>query len=130
LPIEYVSKEGLRLEAYRRLAEVTSQAEVDDIRTEWEDRYGPLPEPAEALLMVGRLRAECHRLGITDLQITSDQARLAPLDLKLSQSTRLKRIAKRAIHKEDQRQLVVPLPRGQDAATFLTGFLQELFPSD
>src|SRR5690606_27295653 len=79
LPTDYVTKEELRLEAYRRLAGVTSHAEVDDIRTEWEDRYGPLPEPAEALLTVGHMRAECHRLDIRDLQITTGQARLAPI---------------------------------------------------
>jgi transcription-repair coupling factor (superfamily II helicase) len=128
LPLDYVSKEELRLEAYRRLADVTSHAQVDDIRTEWEDRYGPLPDPAEALLMVGRLRAECGRLGIVDMQITTEQARLAPIDLKLSAATRLKRLSKGAIHKEDLRQLVVPIPRGRDAATFLVGFLQELLP--
>ena len=50
LPTDYVAKEELRLEAYRRLAAVTTPAEVDDIRTEWEDRYGPLPAAAEALL--------------------------------------------------------------------------------
>ena len=121
LPPDYVTKEELRLEAYRRLADVTTQADVDDIRTEWEDRYGPLPEPAEALLMVGRLRAQCHRLGITDMQITGSkatggQARLSPLELKLSETMRLKRLSKGAILKEDQRQLVVPIPRGQDPA--------------
>ena len=129
LPGDYVTKEELRLEAYRRLAGVTSHAEVDDIRVEWEDRYGPLPEPAEALLMVGRMRAECHRLGITDLQITTEQARLAPIELPLSAATRLRRLAKGAIHKEDLRQLVVPIPRGQDPATHLVGFLQELVPA-
>src|SRR5690606_25336765 len=130
LPTDYVTKEELRLEAYRRLAGVTSHAEVDDIRAEWEDRYGPLPEPAEALLTVGHLRAECHRLGIRDLQITTGQARLAPVDLKLSQAMRLKRLSKGAIHKEDQRQLVVPIPRAQDPATFLVGFLSELIPAE
>ncbi|MFP5488860.1 MAG: transcription-repair coupling factor, partial [Acidimicrobiia bacterium] len=126
LPTDYVAKEELRLEAYRRLADVTSHDAVDDIRTEWEDRYGPVPPPAEALLMVGRLRAECHRLGITDLQITSSDARLAPLELKLSAAMRLKRLSKGAIHKEELRQLVVPIPRGSDPATFLVGFLGEL----
>ena len=130
LPVDYVAKEELRLEAYRRLAQVTTHDEVADIRVEWEDRYGPLPEPAASLLMVGRLRAECHRLGITDLQITSDQARLAPLDLKLSAATRLKRLSRGAIHKEEQRQLVVPIPRGTDPATFLVGFLDELIPAE
>ena len=128
LPTDYVSKEVSRLEAYRRLAGVTTQAEVDDIRTEWEDRYGPLPTPAEALLTVGRLRAECHRLGITDLQITSADARLSPVTLKLSEETRLKRLSRGAKHKDDAKQLVVPLPRGRNAAEFLVAFLQDLFP--
>ena len=133
LPPDYVTKEESRLEAYRRLADVTTQADVDDIRTEWEDRYGPLPEPAEALLMVGRLRAQCHRLGITDMQITGSkssggQARLSPLDLKTSESLRLRRLSKAAILKEDQQQLVLPIPRGQDPATFLVSFLDELIP--
>ena len=41
---------------------------------------------------------------------------------------RLKRLSKGALHKEDQQQLVVPLPRGQDPATYLVGFLSQLFP--
>ena len=119
LPADFVAKEELRLEAYRRLAAVTTPAEVADIRAEWEDRYGPLPAPAEALLMVGSLRAECHRLGLTDIMISSDQARMAPIDLKLSQTTRLRRLSRDAIYKEDARQLVVPIPRRKEPAEFL-----------
>ncbi len=134
LPTDYVAKEELRLEAYRRLADVTTQSDVDDIRTEWEDRYGPLPDPAEALLLVGRLRAECHRLGVVDMQITGTrrdggQARLAPIDLKLSESMRLKRLSRAAIHKEDARQLVIPIPRGQDPAGYLVDLLAQIFPA-
>jgi transcription-repair coupling factor (superfamily II helicase) len=128
LPADYVAREELRLEAYRRLAVVTTQAEVDDIRAEWEDRYGPVPPPAEALLDVGALRAECHRLGLRDLSIASNQARLAPLELKVSETVRLRRLARDAIYKEDQRQLVVPIGRSTDPAPFLVGFLRELIP--
>ena len=128
LPTEYVPKEELRLEAYRRLAAVTSQAEVDDIRSEWEDRYGPVPAPAESLLMVGALRAECHRLGLRDVQITGNDARLGPIELKTSEELRLRRLSRSALHKAEQQQLVVPIPRGQQPATFLVGFLRELRP--
>ena len=135
LPTDYVEKEELRLEAYRRLAGVLTQAEVDDIRTEWEDRYGPLPEPAGALLQVGYLRAECHRLGINDIQIsgsasTGGTAKLGPLELRLSETMRLRRISKGSKYKEDLGQLVVPLPRNTDASTFLTRFLRDLVPAD
>ena len=128
LPAEYVPKEELRLEAYRRLAAVTTPAEVADIRAEWEDRYGPVPEAAEALLGVGLLRAECHRLGLREVQITGTMARLAPLELKASEELRLRRLSRDSIYKADQQQVVVPIRRGVDAATFLAGFLQELVP--
>ena len=129
LPVDYVPKEELRLEAYRRLAAVTSAAEVADIRAEWEDRYGPVPAAAEALLTVGELRAECHRLNLRDVQITGNQARLAPIDLKTSEELRLRRLSRDALYKTEQQQLVVPIRRGVEPATFLVGFLRELVPA-
>ena len=132
LPPDYVAKEELRLEAYRRLAGVETQAQVDDIRTEWEDRYGPLPQPAVSLLDVGYLRAECHRLGLRDIQISATDAKLSPIQLKMSETLKLRRLSKGAKYKEDLGQLVVPIPRRNpdgtkaDAATFLVSFLREL----
>ena len=132
LPTDYVAKEELRLEAYRRLAGVQTDAQVDDIRAEWEDRYGPLPEPAEALLQVGYLRAQCHRLGLRDIQISPNDAKLAPIELKLSETMRLRRLSKGAKYKEDLGQLVVPLPRRNPDGTkaepsaYLVKFLREL----
>ena len=132
LPTDYVAKEELRLEAYRRLAGVQTDAQVDDIRAEWEDRYGPLPEPAEALLQVGYLRAQCHRLGLRDIQISTSDAKLAPLELKLSETMRLRRLSKGAKYKEDLGQLVVPLPRRNPDGTkaepsaYLVKFLRDL----
>ena len=129
LPSDYVPKEELRLEAYRRLAAVTTAAEVDDIRAEWEDRYGPVPAAADALLHVGALRAECHRLGLVDVQITGNQARLGPIDLKTSEELRLRRLSREALYKSEQQQLVIPLRRGVEPAPFLVGFLRELVAS-
>jgi transcription-repair coupling factor (superfamily II helicase) len=67
-------------------------------------------------------------MQITGSKPTGGQARLSPLDLKLSETMRLKRLSKAAIVKEDLRQLVVPIPRGQDPAVFLVAFLDELIP--
>jgi transcription-repair coupling factor (superfamily II helicase) len=129
LPSEYVTKEELRLEAYRRLASVTSAAEVDDVRSEWEDRYGPVPEPAAALLDVAYLRAEGVRVGLRDVSITSRDARLAPMELRTSEELRLRRLNRDAFVKPDLQQLVVPIPRGASPAQYLVGFLRELRPA-
>ncbi|MBW3668390.1 MAG: transcription-repair coupling factor [Actinobacteria bacterium] len=130
LPKDYLSREDLRLEAYRRLATVTTEAEVDDIRTEWLDRYGPPPPPAEALLTVGRLRAECARIGVREIAVARDVARISPLHLKTSQTIRLQRRFPKAVYKEDLGQIVLPLPRGADAAEALLAFLGEIVPAE
>jgi transcription-repair coupling factor (superfamily II helicase) len=134
LPPEYVAKEELRLEAYRRLAVVETVEEVDDIRAEWEDRYGPVPTEAEALLRVARLRVECLRIGIREVTVAANrtgpgwQARLAPVALRASAAVRLRRLAKDAIYKEELGQLVVPLRKGVDVADALITLLAELVP--
>jgi len=136
LPPDYVAKEELRLEAYRRLASVTTQSEVDDIRTEWEDRYGPVPESAAQLLEVARLRAECVRLGITEVNVTKGPAfggpaytaRVAPVQLKTSQTIRLARLFKGSVYKPDTNRLVLPVPRTPDLAGTLVDFLRQLIP--
>ncbi|MGH9281112.1 MAG: TRCF domain-containing protein, partial [Acidimicrobiales bacterium] len=126
LPSSYVALEELRLEAYRRLAAVSSQAEVDDIAAEWADRYGPPPEPAEALLRVARLRAEAVRTGVREITVVRGTARLSPLRLLTSQRIRLKRLLRDAVYKEDLAQLVVPVPASADPAEALITLLRAL----
>jgi transcription-repair coupling factor (superfamily II helicase) len=130
LPADYVAKEDLRLEAYRRLAVVTSQAEVDDVAAEWADRYGPPPPPAEALLRVARLRAEAVRTGVREITVAKGVARLSPIELRTSQRVRLQRLVRGAVYKEELQQLVVPVPRTADPAEALTTLLQALVPAE
>ncbi|MGH7750112.1 MAG: TRCF domain-containing protein, partial [Candidatus Dormibacteria bacterium] len=137
LPTEYVEREDLRLEAYRRLATVTSHAEVDDIAAEWVDRYGPIPAAASGLIAIGHLRAECVRLSVQDVTVVGASgalgpnrwtARISPLSLKASQRVRLTRLFPGAIYKEDTSQLVVPLARAVSPAAALVALLEALFP--
>ena len=137
LPKTYVPKEELRLEAYRRLAAVTSEAEVDDIRAEWEDRYGPIPDEAAALLDVARLRAEASRLDLRELNVVKVTgigaavwtARMSPVKLKVSEEIRLKRLVPRGLYKAEMGQLVIPVKGGRGVATELVDILSSLFPA-
>jgi transcription-repair coupling factor (superfamily II helicase) len=136
LPRDYVPKEELRLEAYRRLAAVTTDSEVADIRAEWEDRYGPLPLEAEQLLAVARLRAEASRTGLREVTVVKPSgyggqpysARLSPLPLKTSQQIRLARLHPRAIYKEAEQLLIVPVPQQLHPADALVDLLRQLDP--
>ncbi|HEY2428321.1 MAG TPA: TRCF domain-containing protein, partial [Acidimicrobiales bacterium] len=136
LPPDYVSREDLRIEAYRRLAVVTTPVEVADIAQEWADRFGPPPPPAEALLRVARLRAECARVGVREVAVAKDVARISPIRLRTSQTVRLQRRFPRAVYKDELGQLILPMPpaRSQaarvDPADFLVAVLQELVPAE
>jgi transcription-repair coupling factor (superfamily II helicase) len=130
LPPDYVNGEEQRLEAYRRLAAVTTRAEVDDIRAEWLDRYGPMPRPAEALLAVAGLRAECVRTGVREVTVARGTARVSPLELRASQQVRLQRVAREAVYKEDLRQLIAPLRRDADPVEAVLGLLRLLVPDE
>ena len=108
LPRDYVARDDVRMEAYRRLAAVTDPVDVDDVRAEWEDRYGPPPAAAVALLDVARLRAECVRLGIRSIIVQRDIARITGLELRESQKVRLRRLAPKAVAKDDN-EIAIPL---------------------
>ncbi|HAB58869.1 MAG TPA: transcription-repair coupling factor, partial [Acidimicrobiaceae bacterium] len=123
LPDDYVLKETNRLEAYRRLASIESLASLDDVRAEWLDRFGAIPEPAEALLQVGRLRVECVRTGVREITVTKGPgfggpdfvARLSPVDLPDSKQVRMERLysdkgpGNQAVFKEAIGELQLPL---------------------
>jgi transcription-repair coupling factor (superfamily II helicase) len=130
LPADYVTKEELRLEAYRRLAAVRTEAEVADVKAEWEDRYGPIPVPAQRLLDIGLLRAECHRLGIREVMVAAGALRMNGLALRTSETIRLGRLFRAAVYKADLEQLQLPLPRGAEPATFAVQSLRTLRPPD
>ena len=64
---EYVPGERLRLDLYRRLADVRSKEDVESIREELVDRFGELPAEAQSLLVVAQLRAFAKSLGISEV---------------------------------------------------------------
>ena len=63
LPEPYVPDGKLRLQLYRRLAGLTTDKEIDDLRAELQDRFGNLPEEAENLCFQLRLKLDALRAG-------------------------------------------------------------------
>jgi transcription-repair coupling factor (superfamily II helicase) len=63
----YVPEENQRLRLYKKIAGAGSEAAVNEIRAEMEDRYGSLPDATVYLLEAAMLRLECERLGIAQI---------------------------------------------------------------
>jgi len=112
LPPEYIASDRLRLEGYRRLAAATSDTEVAAVVEELTDRYGALPETAQRLVAVARLRLLCRDAGITEVSAPSAATvRLSPVTLLDSAQVRLKRMYPAAHYRATTATVQVPIPR-------------------
>ncbi len=111
LPNGFVPSEPLRLEGYRRLAAADSDEKVDAVVQEWQDRYGPLPEPAQNLVEVARFRNRARDAGITDVGVQGKFIRFSPVEeLPESRQLRMERMHRGAQHKASMKHLLIPKP--------------------
>ncbi|MGH3647407.1 MAG: transcription-repair coupling factor, partial [Micromonosporaceae bacterium] len=110
LPHDYIASERLRLEMYRKLAEVRDRAGVEAVSAELLDRYGQLPEPVANLLQVARFRLAMRRYGITEISLQGRHLRLGPVSLPDSKQLRLKRLYPDAVHKTATDTISLPRP--------------------
>ncbi|GAA1806207.1 transcription-repair coupling factor [Nesterenkonia flava] len=112
LPTEFVPSEPLRLEGYRKLAAADTDEKVDEVVTEWTDRYGELPEAAQNLVEVARFRNRVRTVGITDVGVQGKFIRFAPVqELPESRQLRMERMYKGAQYKESLQQILLPKPQ-------------------
>jgi transcription-repair coupling factor (superfamily II helicase) len=111
LSSEYVPGERLRLDLYRRLADVKSPTDVSSIEAELLDRFGELPEEAKALLGVAALRAQAKAVKLTEVVVQGKFLRLAPLVLPESRQLRLTRLFPGSLYKGAASTVLVALPK-------------------
>ena len=111
LPHDYVPSERLRLEMYKRLADVRSLPEVDELREELVDRYGEPSEVVETLLEVARLRVKLRDAGISEVTAAGSNVRFASITLPDSAQARMSRVYPKTIIKNAAEVVLVPRPR-------------------
>ena len=69
IPRSYVPDLRTKIDLYRRLASITSLEHLNDFRAELIDRFGPLPELVERLLLLAELRIAAHRWRIRSVRV-------------------------------------------------------------
>ena len=67
IPDRYIPSSEQRMDIYRRIALIRTEAEADDLLDELIDRYGDPPPGVNALIQVAILRGVAGNAGITDI---------------------------------------------------------------
>jgi transcription-repair coupling factor (superfamily II helicase) len=68
IPITYVSDPSLRIRAYRDVAEVTTHEQLDRLRRDWRDRFGPFPAAVDNLFGLIEIKLAAGRSGINRVE--------------------------------------------------------------
>ncbi len=76
IPLGYISDSRQRIEIYRKLAEATDLGAIEALRTEMQDRFGPVPSPVELLLQAAGLKVVAGERGITSIETKDDKLML------------------------------------------------------
>ena len=76
LPQSFITEPQHRIEIYRKIAQVTSGAELEALKRELRDRFGPLPPAVELLLQVAELKSLAGERGITVIEVKDTRVML------------------------------------------------------
>jgi transcription-repair coupling factor (superfamily II helicase) len=84
IPADFIDEEIPRLRIYKQIASTRSEAEIDSMYRDLEDRFGELPLPVRNLLEYARLRILGRARGVTSIERAAQG-----IDIKFHETARI-----------------------------------------
>ena len=81
VPSDYIPFEAAKIELHRRIAGAREIGELRALADELRDRFGPVPDPVEALLELQRARIEVGKAGGRVAEVRGGRLSISPLEL-------------------------------------------------
>jgi transcription-repair coupling factor (superfamily II helicase) len=69
IPVTFVSDPALRIRAYRDVAEITSHEQLDRLRRDWRDRFGPFPPAVDNLFALIKIKLAAAESGVSRVEV-------------------------------------------------------------
>ncbi len=111
VPADYVPYEQAKIEIHRRVAGSLEVAEVERLREELEDRFGPPPEPVENMLALQRARIKFGEAGARTVSFRGDRLTVVPIELDSRRAKRLRAELPEALYESSRSQVSVRVPK-------------------
>ena len=121
IPTEYVDSDRLRLEAYHKLAAASgatgTKDQLDEIKAEIEDRFGPAPLPVLNLLEVAELRQFANRQGLLEVNLLGVLARIQPVELTETELVQFSHRYPSVKYLKSSQLMTIAIPKSDDSET-------------
>jgi transcription-repair coupling factor (superfamily II helicase) len=110
VPADYIPYEQAKIDVHRRVAGALEVAEVESLREELEDRFGPVPEPLENLLALQRARIKFGQAGARTVSFHGDRLAVVPIQLDSRRAKRLRQELPEALYESGRAQMSLRVP--------------------
>jgi transcription-repair coupling factor (superfamily II helicase) len=111
VPSNYIAYEQAKIDVHRRVAGAVEVAEVEALREELEDRFGPVPRALENLLDLQRARIKFGQAGARTVSFRGDRLAVVPIDLDSARAKRLRAELPEALYESGRSQVSMRVPR-------------------
>jgi transcription-repair coupling factor (superfamily II helicase) len=96
------------------VAAARDTAELAELREELQDRFGPLPEPLENLLLLQQARIKLARAGARAVSFRGGRFAVTPIELDSTQVKRLRAQVPEAVYESGRSQLSLRVPEAPE----------------
>jgi transcription-repair coupling factor (superfamily II helicase) len=111
VPADYIAYEQAKIDVHRRIAGALEVADVEQLREELEDRFGPVPEPLENLLSLQRARIKFGEAGARTVSFHGDRLAVVPIQLDSRRAKRLREELPDALYESGKSQMSMRVSR-------------------
>jgi transcription-repair coupling factor (superfamily II helicase) len=111
VPVDYIPYEQAKIDVHRRIAGALEVADVEKLREELEDRFGPVPEPLENLLALQRARIKFGQAGARTVSFRGDRLAVVPIQLDSKRAKRLREELPEALYESGRAQMSMRVPK-------------------
>jgi transcription-repair coupling factor (superfamily II helicase) len=76
IPADYISQPQLRIQAYKKLAEIDSKEALKKLAQEWKDRFGAVPDAVQNLITLNRIKLASIDKKVTSVEVKEQKVML------------------------------------------------------
>jgi transcription-repair coupling factor (superfamily II helicase) len=110
VPVDYIPYEQAKVDVHRRIAGAREVADLQVLRDELDDRFGPPPQPLLNLIALQQARIKLGQAGARAVSFRGDRLAVTPVELDSVRARRLREQIPEALYESGRSQVSVRVP--------------------
>jgi transcription-repair coupling factor (superfamily II helicase) len=110
VPADYIPYEQAKVDVHRRIAAAREVADLMELKTELEDRFGELPDPLMNLIALQQARIKLGQAGARAVTFRNGRLAVTPIELDSVRAKRIRQEIPEALYESGKSQLSMRVP--------------------